>query len=292
MTKKIGILINSDKQQAIDIGRDLYVWGKENGVNILLPIHDASVLNVEGVTDHEWLNNTGSAIVIGGDGTFLRAARYVLDYGIPIYGINTGNLGFLTYGKPENAHNDLKCILKGEYTIFERPVLIGNVVREGVIVNSFYALNEFVLTEGVSARLLKVDVFFNQQKLGQLSADGIIMASPTGSTAYSMSAGGPIVPPHIACMVFVPICAHTLYARPIIAGAMDEISLIPRICSRNIVLTYDGQLACEILPNDMITVKLLTSKTIKSIQMYNRSFLDLIHEKLGWGQSFMGEEKE
>ena len=292
MTKKIGILINSSKQQAIDIGRDIYIWSKEHGVSILFPIHDAAVLNVEGVTDQEWLNNTDSAVVIGGDGTFLHAARYVLDYNIPIYGINTGNLGFLTYGKPENVFNDIKCILEGEYTIFERPILIGSVVREGDAIYSFCALNEFVLTEGVSARLLKVDVFFNQQKLGQLSADGIIMASPTGSTAYSMSAGGPIVPPHIACMVFVPICAHTLYARPIIAGAMDEISLIPRICSRNIVLTYDGQLACEILPNDMITVKLSTSKTIKSIQMYNRSFLDLIHEKLGWGQSFMGEEKE
>ncbi|MCL2146731.1 MAG: NAD(+)/NADH kinase [Synergistaceae bacterium] len=292
MTKKIGILINSGKQQAIDIGREIYLWSKEHGVSIHFPIRDASVLNVEGVTDNEWLHNTSSAIVVGGDGTFLHAARYVLDYDIPLYGINTGNLGFLTYGRPENVFNDIKCIIEGEYTIFERPILIGNVVREGEIVHSFHALNEFVLTEEVSARLLKVDVFFNQQKLGQLSADGIIVASPTGSTAYSMSAGGPIVPPYIACMVFVPICAHTLYARPIIAGASDEISLIPRIHSRNIVLTYDGQLACEILPNDMITVKLSTSKTIKSIQMYNRSFLDLIHEKLGWGQSFMGEEKE
>jgi NAD+ kinase len=93
-------------------------------------------------------------------------------------------------------------------------------------------------------------------------------------------------------MVFVPICAHTLYARPIIAGAEDEISLAPRSGSRDMVRSCDGQLACEILPNDMITVNLSTSKTIKSIQMRGGSFLDLIHEKLGWGQSFMAEEKE
>ena len=292
MAKKIGILINSHKQQTIDMGRDIYIWGKENGINILFPVHDAVTLNVEGVSDDEWLNSVDAAVVIGGDGTFLRASRYVIDHNIPLYGINFGRLGFLTYGKPSNVFNDLDNILKGEYSVFERLTLFGSVIREGGTVNSFYALNEFVLTEGVVARLLRVDVFFNKQKLGQLSADGIIMASPTGSTAYALSAGGPIVPPHIACMIFVPICAHTLYARPIIAGTLDEISLIPRSCSRNILLSYDGQLACEILPNDMITTSLSTSKTIKSIQMRDRPFLNLINEKLGWGQSFIADEKE
>jgi NAD+ kinase len=274
------------------MGRDIYIWCKERGINSLFPIHDAAVLNVEGVPDHDWLNSVNVAVVIGGDGTFLRASRYVLDFNIPLYGINFGHLGYLTYGEPSSVFNDIECILNGEYSVFERPTLIGNVVREDNIVHTFYALNEFVLTEEVVAKLLKVDVFFNKQKLGRLSTDGIIVASPTGSTAYSLSAGGPIVPPHIACMVFVPICAHTLYARPIIAGAEDEISLIPRSYSRNIVLSCDGQIACEILPSDMVTVNLSTSKTIKSIQMRNRSFLSLIHEKLGWGQSFITEDKE
>ncbi|MCL1875159.1 MAG: NAD(+)/NADH kinase [Synergistaceae bacterium] len=290
--KKIGILINSRKQQAIEMGRDIYIWGKEHGINFLFPVHDAAVLNVEGVSDQEWLSNTEAAIVIGGDGTFLHASRYVLDYSIPLYGINFGHLGFLTYGKPECVFEDIDSIIKGNYTIFERPTLFGNVIRDGNTVHSFYALNEFVLAECVVAKLLRVDVYFNKHKLGRLSTDGVILASPTGSTAYSLSAGGPIVPPHIACMIFVPICAHTLYARPIIAGPQDEISLAPRSCSRDIVLSYDGQLACEILPNDLITVSLSTSKTIKSIQLNDRSFLDLIHEKLGWGQSFMEEEKE
>jgi len=292
MTKKIGVLINPNKQQAVDMGRDIYTWGKKNGINILFPVNDAAAINVEGVSDNEWLNSTDAAVVVGGDGTFLRASRYVIDHNIPLYGINLGHLGFLTYGNPGNVFDDIESILKGEYSVFERPTLFGSVVRDGVIAHSFNALNEFVLTVGMVARLLMVDVFFNKRKLGQLSADGVIVASPTGSTAYSLSAGGPIVPPHIACMIFVPICAHTLYARPIIAGALDEISLIPLNCSRNIMLSYDGQPACEILPNDMITTNLSTSKTIKSIQMRGRSFLDLINEKLGWGQSFIAEEKE
>lgn len=290
--KIIGVVINSRKQQAVEMGRDIYNWGKEQCVNILFKNDDAAVLDVEGVNDNEWLNNTEAAIVIGGDGTFLSASRYVLDYDIPLYGINLGHLGFLTYGKPECVFDDIGRILNGNFTIFERPTLYGNVIRDGNSVHSFHALNEFVLAEGVVAKLLRVDVYFNKRKLGRLSTDGVILASPTGSTAYSLSAGGPIVPPHIACMIFVPICAHTLYARPIIAGAQDEISLAPRSCSRDIVLSYDGKLACGILPNDMITVSLSTSKTIKSIQMNDRSFLDLIHEKLGWGQSFMEEEKE
>jgi NAD+ kinase len=292
MAKKIGILINSHKQQSIDIGKDIYIWGKEHGINILFPARDADVLNIEGVHDIEWLNNVDAAIVVGGDGTFLQAARYVLDYNIPLYGINIGYLGFLTYGKPRSIFHDIECILKDEYSVFERLTLFGNVVREGNIIHSFYALNEFVLTESIVSRILRADVFFNEQKLGQLSADGIIVSSPTGSTAYSLSAGGPIVPPHVACMIFVPICAHTLHARPIIAGAEDEISLIPRTCTRDMVLLYDGQLACEILLNDVITVNLSTSKTIKSIQIHDKPFLNLIHEKLGWGHSFIGEEKE
>jgi len=292
MAKKIGILINSSKLEAINMGRDICAWGKQNGINVLVTYNDARMLNVEGVSDQEWLGSTEAAIVIGGDGTFLHACRYVLNYNIPLYGINFGRLGFLTYGKPEKAFEDIACILDGEYSIFERHTLCGNVIRDGVTVHSFYALNEFVLTERAIARLLRVDVFFNKQKLGQLSTDGIILASPTGSTAYSLSAGGPIVPPHIACMIFAPICAHTLYARPIIAGNEDEISLIPRGFSCDIVLSHDGQLACEIFPDDVITVNLSTNKTIKSIQMRDRSFLDLIHEKLGWGQPFMGEEKE
>ncbi|MCL1941664.1 MAG: NAD(+)/NADH kinase [Synergistaceae bacterium] len=292
MAKVIGILINTDKQQTVDMGRDIYAWGKKNGADILFTAQDAAALNIEGVSDDEWLNNADAAVVIGGDGTFLRASRYVIDHDIPLYGINFGRLGFLTYGNPESVFNDIESILKGEYSVFERPTLFGSVTRGGKPIRSFYALNEFVLTEGEIARILRVDVFFNKQKLGQLSADGVIVASPTGSTAYSLSAGGPIVPPHIACMIFVPICAHTLYARPIIAGAEDEISLVPRSCSRNILLSCDGQLACEIQQDDMITTSLSAGKTIKSIQMHGRSFLNLIPEKLGWGQSFIAEEKE
>lgn len=291
MCLNIGVLINSRKREALDMGRMLYRWGKENEVSFLFPNHEAAALEVEGTPDADWLSTVEAAIVIGGDGTFLRASRYVLGHDIPLYGINFGRLGFLAFGEPESIISDVKMIVRGEYTILERPTLFGNVERNDEIVHSFYALNEFVLTKYIVARLLRIDVFLNRQNLGELSADGVIVASPTGSTAYALSAGGPIIPPHVACMVFVPICAHTLYARPIIAGVNDEIAIKPRD-ARDVSFIYDGQVAFEILPGDMITAKLSLDKTIKSIQMPHRTFLDLVHQKLGWGQSFLSEEKE
>lgn len=269
------------------MGRMLYRWGKERGVQFLFPHHEAAALNVEGTGDEEWLASVNAAIVIGGDGTFLRASRYVLEHNIPLYGINFGRLGFLAFGAPGSVIADIERILEGEYTVLERLTLRGKILRDGEMIYNFHALNELVLTKYVVAKLLRTDVYLNDQNLGTISADGIIVASPTGSTAYALSAGGPIVPPHVACMILAPICAHSLYARPIVAGANDKITLVPQGGSRDISLTHDGEFSCEIQPGDRVEAKLSLSKTIKSIQMPNRTFLDIVHEKLGWGQSFI-----
>lgn len=290
--KKLGMIINTHKPEAVEMGRHLLEWGRERGNPFLLPRHEASFLTTEGLSDEEWMKAVETAIVIGGDGTFLRAARYVLDAGIPLYGINLGHLGFLASGKSEDAERDLEHIMDGEYTLLERPLLRCTLFREAAPVHTIHALNDVVLTKNAIARLLHIEVRFNDKFFGVLPADGIIISSPTGSTAYALSAGGPIVPPHMLSMLLAPICAHTLYSRPLLAAAEDTISLIPRSGARDITLTQDGQLAYEVLPGDRIDIVLSTDKVIRTLTMPDRSFLDLVQEKLGWGQNLVGADRE
>ena len=290
--KKFGMLVNAHKPKAIEMGRHLLQWSREKGYTFLLPHHEASLLTMEGISDEEWLRSVDVAIVIGGDGTFLRAARYVLESDIPLYGINLGHLGFLTSGKPEEAEEDLERIIGGDYTLIERPLLCCVLFREGAPFHKMYALNDVVLTKNAIARLLHIEVRFNDKFFGVLPADGIIISSPTGSTAYALSAGGPIIPPHMLSMLLAPICAHTLYSRPLLAGPDDTITLIPRSSTRDITLTQDGQLAYEVLPGDHIDIRLSKERTIRTIAMPDRTFLDLVQEKLGWGQGLFFTDKE
>ena len=290
--KKLGMIINTHKPEAIEMGRYLLQWSRERGTVLLLPHHEASLLTSEGLSDEEWLRTVDVAIVIGGDGTFLRAARYLLEAGIPLYGINLGHLGFLASGKPEEAERDLERILSDNYTLLERPLLSCTLFREAKPLHKMYALNDVVLTKNAIARLLHIEVRFNDKFFGVLPADGIIISSPTGSTAYALSAGGPILPPHMRSMLLAPICAHTLYSRPLLAAPEDTISLIPRSSVRDITLTQDGQLAYEVLPGDCIDISLSTDKVIRTITMPDRTFLDLVQEKLGWGQSLVIADRE
>ena len=290
--KKLGMIINAHKPQAVKMGHRLLRWCRDSGITLLLPHHEASVLTTEGLSDEEWLKTVDVAIVVGGDGTFLRAARYVMEAGIPLYGINLGHLGFLASGKPEEAEGDLTRILDGESSLLERSLLHCVLYREDRALHTMHALNDVVLTKNAIARLLHIEVRFNDKFFGVLPSDGIIISSPTGSTAYALSAGGPILPPYMQSMLLVPICAHTLYSRPLLATPEDTITLIPRSSVRDITLTQDGQLAYEVLPGDRIEISLSRDRTIRTITLPERTFLDLVQEKLGWGQSRIVNDKE
>jgi NAD+ kinase len=293
--KNLGMIINAHKPDAVHMGRRLLKWGRESGVAILLPHHEASVLMAAGVPDEEWLKTVDAAVVVGGDGTFLRASRYVLEAGIPLYGINLGRLGFLASGKAEEAEQDLGRIVRGEYDMLERSLLHCVLFRDGKPLHAMYALNDFVLTKNAIARLLRVEVRINGKFFGVLPSDGVIVSSPTGSTAYALSAGGPIVPPHVRTMLLAPICAHTLYSRPLLAAPEDTITLTPG-GGVQVTLTQDGQLAYEVLPGDRIHISLSKDRAIRTITMPQRTFLDLVQEKLGWGlmdgQARRGEPEE
>ena len=320
--KRLGMIVYGHKPEEVEMGRRLLRWCGREGIPLFLPPHEASLLTAGGVSDEEWLRTVEVAIVVGGDGTFLRASRYVLESGIPLYGVNLGHLGFLASGKPEEAEQDISRIANGEYSLLERPILQCALFRESAASSSsaspgsassssvssasvslsaaplgdvplhvLCALNDVVLTKNAIARLLHIEVRFNDKFFGILPADGIILSSCTGSPAYALSAGGPILPPHMRSMLLVPICAHTLYSRPLLAASEDTITLIPRSGVRDMTLTQDGQLAYEVLPGDRIDISLSKDRVIRTISMPDRTFLDLVQEKLGWGQNLAPERE-
>ena len=289
---RIGMLVNTRKPGALAMAGSLIEWGKASGVSFLFPPHEASVLGIQGVDDEEWKRAVSIAVVIGGDGTFLRAARYVLGAPISLYGINLGHLGFLASGKAEEAENDLEAILRGQYSLLSHRVLEGKICRDGKNIHTLFALNDLVLAKGAMARVMHIEVSMGDKVLNTLPADGIIVSTPTGSTAYALSAGGPIVPPHIPCMIIVPICAHTLYTRPVLAGENDVITLTPKGNHRDLLLTQDGQLGYVILPGDSIRISLNGEKAVSVIALPTRNYFDLLQEKLQWGRGIVTFEKE
>ena len=283
---ELGMIVNLRKPEAMDMAKKLLHWGKDNGCTFLLPRQEASALTTAGLDDEQWLRTVKLAIVVGGDGTFLRAARFVMGTDIILHGINMGHLGFLASSRPDDFEHDLQNIISDNFEILERRVLRCALYHDGSLLHKIYALNDIVLTTNAIARLLHIEVMFNYKFFCVIPADGVIVSTPTGSTGYALSAGGPIIPPHMNTMLLAPLCAHTLYSRPLMASESDCISLIPRGVSRDLMLTQDGQLAYEIFPNDRIDVKLSRSKKIRTVNLPDRSFFDIVREKLGWGQAF------
>ncbi|PIE54916.1 MAG: ATP-NAD kinase [Dethiosulfovibrio peptidovorans] len=278
----LGMIVNTQKKRAADLAQRLLRWAPAQGINFRLPPQDSSALDVEPCLG-PWTDGLSVALVIGGDGTFLRAARYILEEEIALYGINVGRLGFLAAGDPENAERDVLQIVQGDFHRGQRSLLFGEIVRDGKSVQTMYALNDLVLTKGPLARVMEVEILVSGSLACVLRSDGIIASTPTGSTAYSLSAGGPIVPPHVPCMIMAPICAHTLYARPMVLGPRDVLRLHPK--GEGITLTQDGQLGYELFPGDYIDIRLSFDKNLETLWLPDRSYYDLLRAKLMWGHS-------
>lgn len=224
------------------------------------------------------------AIVVGGDGTLLAVAQSMINHDIPIIGINRGRLGFLTDILPENMHNDLNQILDGEYFEEKRAVLAATISRGQQVLSQCYAINDIVTHALTGVRIIDLETNINGEFLNTLRADGLIVSTPTGSTAYALSGGGPIVHPTAQNTILVPICPHTLSNRPIVVDNDSKIEIIYSATNTlNGVAAIDGQVVCELLPNDSIIVE-KSVKPLILIQPNSYSFFNVLREKLNWSQ--------
>lgn len=283
MGRNVGLFFNTDKSDAVEKAVKLLLWGKENGVDFLLPDYEARALGAGIAADKDWAEKIEFAVILGGDGTFLRCARYAFGRDIPLYGVNLGRLGFLAVGNPESAEKDILTILDGKYTIQKRDLIKGILRRNGETVYELNALNDLIVSKGVVARVIDLEVRAGADLLTHFIGDGVILSTPTGSTAYSLSAGGPIVPPHIHCMLLSPICSHSLYSRPLVLSDSDRIYILPKSNVSNITLTSDGQPCLPLMAGDVIEVFIDPDMSVSTIMPEGNSYYDLLRKKLRWG---------
>lgn len=223
------------------------------------------------------------AIVVGGDGTLLNAARSLVDFQVPLLGVNLGRLGFLTDVSPAEVNDLLEEILSGQFIEDQRLLLHAEVVRGGRAVTQADALNDVVVHKRDVARMIEVDAFLDGQFLNAYRADGLIISTPTGSTAYSLAGGGPIIHPDLETVVLVPICPHTLTHRPIVVSAHREIELLVNESNTtHTQVTCDGQISLAIKPGDRIVIRKKRRK-LRLIHPTSHDYLEILRVKLRWG---------
>ncbi|MEX2583751.1 MAG: NAD(+)/NADH kinase [Gemmatimonadota bacterium] len=237
----------------------------------------------------ELLSTLDLLITLGGDGTLLRGARLVAPLGIPVLGINLGRLGFLTSLSRGELASGLDDLVAGRTMLDERLVLrVEAQTVGGAIHGEYLALNDVVLHRGGVARMIRMKVHAHNEEVGTYSADGIILATPTGSTAYSLSAGGPIVPPSLDCIIATPICPHTLAVRPLILSSSEKITVEVLSPSEPLILTIDGQQGASLMPGDRLIVQ--RAKTpLRLVRFPGQTFFSTLRRKLAWGDL---EERE
>ena len=281
----VGFILKPDKTEAGALLEDLVPWLRNQGHVPVIPTEDQiSPAGSEVVPEDELGRVVDLAVVLGGDGTMLRAARLVADQGKPVLGVNLGQLGFLAMFAPAEAKAALAAALAGQLARTERMRLAVTFRRAGAPPVVRAALNDAVLHQGAMARLIEVEASCDGQFIASYRADGLIVASPTGSTAYNMAAGGPIVVPGdigLGAMTLTPICAHALTNRPLVNAATATLRFRLVGDARGVILTVDGQWAHSFLPGD--TVEITAAKTPLVLFASRQSFFDVMRDKLHWG---------
>jgi NAD+ kinase len=279
---RVGFILKPDKTETGSLIEDLVPWLRSRGhVPVITAEDQISPDGAELVPEDAFGEAVDLAVVLGGDGTMLRASRLVADQGKPVLGINLGQLGFLAMFAPSEAKSALEAAIAGKLTRAERMRLAVTFHRHGAEPVVRYALNDAVLHQGAMARLIEVEAYCDRQWIAAYRADGLIIATPTGSTAYNMAAGGPIVVPGQEAMTLTPICAHALTNRPLVISARSTVRLQLGADARGVILTVDGQWAHSFLPGD--TVELTAAKRPLVMFVSERSFFDVMRDKLHWG---------
>lgn len=283
-TLSIGLVINLGKPKALIVARELIPHLEKKGVRVCLEERVAHYLDRDdlAVPYDQFDRHADLLFVFGGDGTILGIARDFAPSNLPILGINLGRLGFLSEAETEDLSEVVEAIIAGRYEKEERLMLQADLYRNGRLIESWHALNDVGLAKGSYSRMITCKIFLRDKLLTSLSGDGLIVSTPTGSTAYSMSAGGPIVAPTVQALLITPICPHSLTARPIVLSAEEEIMVEVSATHKDIGLSIDGQIGYQLEVFDQIRIR-RSPYTTTLIKWKDRTFLDVIREKFYQG---------
>lgn len=278
---RIGIVVNLTKDTNLKVTASIVKWLEERKQEVLLSEVTAAQLNrLElGFPPDDLYRQSDFVIVLGGDGTLLGVARQAAQFETPILGVNMGHLGFITELEVDDVFIGLERVLKGNYCMEERMMLEANILKEDQHVETFYCLNDVVLTRGPLSRMITLKTSIDDKYVDTYKADGLVISTPTGSTAYSLSAGGPIVSPGVKVMLLTPICPHSLSSRSIVVSDEESIRIEVAGIYQEVYITLDGQQGHVIKSGDRVIVR-RAPLAAKFIKLCTRSFYDVLRSKL------------
>jgi NAD+ kinase len=279
----VGIISKPNIPHAAEIVCGLLEWLEQHKIRYRFDRQTAEYAKrTDFVSREEVPKGTNLVIVLGGDGTLLAAARVVAGLNVPLLPVNLGQLGFLTAIPASDLYPELERALRGEHRIGRRRMVDCELIRDGQTIATYSALNDVVVTKSELARMIDLDTYVDDHFVAAYKADGLIIATPTGSTAYSLSAGGPVIFPSVAAFCITPICPHMLTNRPVIVPDTSVIHVLSH-SDDAVYLTIDGQIGQRMVKGDHVICR-ASAHVIQLIRPPRMLFFDVLREKLKWGE--------
>jgi NAD+ kinase len=288
--KRIGIVLKPHQPDALKTICELASWLAARGIELLggpeierERVEHATGCSVTEVPQEQLAGDVDLILVLGGDGTMIATARIIGKSEVPVLGVNYGGLGYLAEFRIEELYTALESILAGNYRVDRRVMLSVELCRGDEPITRNRVLNDVVINKSALARIIEIDAYMNQQFVSSFRADGLIVSTPTGSTAYNLSAGGPVIYPSMKAVVITPICPFTLSNRPIVVPDESEIELRLRTANEEVALTLDGQVGFPLKVEDRVLIS-KSETTFNLIQPANRNYFEVLRDKLRWGR--------
>jgi len=293
---KIGLVVRPEVEAAVTHARELLTWCARNNHEVVLEHNSAEALDAQGwnaatatkMSAAELAVACDPVVSLGGDGTLIGVAHFVQGRSPVILGVNFGTLGFLTEISPTELIPTLESVLAGTALCGERAMLQAEIVRDGKVISSTQGVNDVVVQKGARSRLLDLDLFVDREAVMRLRADGLIIATPTGSTAYSLAAGGSIMHPSLSVVMVTPICPHSLGSRPLILRLGSEIRIDVPPYDGKCYLTVDGQMSVPLRSGDAVRVTESPNR-VRFVRSSKRSYFEILRAKLNWGLPNCGD---
>ena len=283
--RQVGVALKPNKPEAGAVVRDLLTWLRQRDREVLLdPAAAAACPNCgPGLSRAVMVAEADVVVVLGGDGTILSVARLMGARQVPILGVNLGGLGFLTEVTLPELFPALEAVLRDECAVSHRRMLAAEVRRAGERVGEYEALNDIVITKTAPSRIVELETFVNGEYVATYRADGLIVATPTGSTAYCLSAGGPILYPTLPALVVIPICPHTLTNRPLVLPDGARVEVVQRSVGEDVHLTVDGQVDVQLQHRDTVVVG-RSAHSVTLVKSPKLNYFEVLRTKLRWGE--------
>jgi NAD+ kinase len=279
----VGLIAKPNSPTAGEVIPKLIAWLNGRGMAVRCDEEAAGYAAVPGIPREQVPEGCDLIIVLGGDGTLLSAARSIGKRETPLFPVNMGGLGFLTAISVEELYPELERAFRGEHRIAKRRLLSTQIVRGGNVIAAHEALNDAVLTKSALARMIDLDAWVDEQFMCAYKADGLIISTPTGSTAYSLSAGGPIIFPSVPAICITPICPHMLTNRPVLVPETSVIRVISRGPDESVYFTIDGQVGHPVSEGDTVICR-ASEYYLRLVRPPRMMFFDVLRQKLNWGK--------